>query len=301
MKPPEQTRNLDVMRDASEVVHYVRPDLPLRISSGRLTDFPGRRALCHWHDDLELIRVCTGSMRYRIGGDTVLLRAGDCIFVNTRQLHYGFAGDDPDCTFLCILFHPSLLAESRALYHDYVLPVLENDALSALHLIPGTAAGDTAAALLDRISALKETAAPGYELAAIGALHTLWHALLPLCTPAEAGAESSDVTAQKDMVSFIQRHYAEKLTLGDIAAAGHVCQNKCCVLFRQYMQQSPVDFLNAYRLEVSRHLLETTDASVTKIALACGFNHPSYFAKCFARKYGVPPRRMRCTAASARQ
>ncbi len=62
---------------------------------------------------------------------------------------------------------------------------------------------------------------------------------------------------------------------------------------QDYLQQSPVDFLNACRLKVSCRLLDTTDQTVTEIALACGFNHLSYFSKSFCAAYGCTPREYR--------
>lgn len=95
--------------------------------------------------------------------------------------------------------------------------------------------------------------------------------------------------SKKDMVSFIHRHYTEKLSLASIAASGSVCRSKCCALFKRYMRQSPIDFLNCYRLEVSRGLLENTSMSITQIATSCGFNHLSYYSRLFLRNYGCTP------------
>lgn len=281
--------DLDIMKDASEIVHYIRPDLPLRIAMGQLALFPNRRALCHWHNDVEFIRILTGSMRYCIGDHTILLQTGDSLFVNTRQLHYGFAGDTQDCTFLCVLFHPTLLNQDCVLYREFVSPILQNTGLPYLHFAAGTSAGAKIAAQLDRIYALQTQGGYGYELTATGTLYELWQCLLPLCASTVLCHEYGDTALQKEMVSFIYGHYAEKLTLRDIAAAGHVSKNKCCAIFKQYTQQSPISFLNAYRLEVSRYLLTTTADHITEIALTCGFNSPSYFTKLFLHKYGITP------------
>lgn len=101
------------------------------------------------------------------------------------------------------------------------------------------------------------------------------------------------------MVSYLYQHYSEKITLDDIAASGHVSRSKCCRIFKHYLQQSPIDFLNAYRLKVSCSLLASTDKSITEIALACGFNHLSYFSKYFAENYGCTPREYRKQASAA--
>lgn len=285
---------IDIMQDSSEIVPYNTSGLPMHISLGTLSHFPNHRMLCHWHDDLEWITVVDGSMRYQIGGQTVLLSAGDTLFVNTRQLHYGFSGNDPDCHYCCVLSHPDLLGKNKVLYEQFLRPVLENKNMPYFHLHAGTEDARAVYTLTDQILREKNEGKPGYEMMIIGMLHILWHQLYPLClTTKPVVHDYSDETLQKDMVSFIQKHYAEHLTLADIAASGHVCQNKCCVIFRRFLQQSPIDFLNAYRLEVSCRLLRTTESSITDIALACGFNHLSYYSKLFMRKYGRTPTQWR--------
>lgn len=281
---------VDVMQDFSEIVHYEHPGVPLYIRRGTLSAYPNLRALCHWHDDIELIRMIEGRMQYQVGEKKLLLEQGDTLLINARQMHYGFSLQGRDCTYLCVLFHPNLLAENRLLYRQFVMPFLEKQDLPYLHFRAGTPDGDAFAQLVDRLDALKMENAPAYELAIIGILHLMWQRIYPFCTKTTRPSfGSTDATLQKDMVSYIYQHYTEHLTLADIAAAGHICQSKCCTIFRRYLQQSPIDFLNAYRLEVSCNLLRSTDTTVTDIALACGFNHLSYYSKLFQRKYDCTP------------
>lgn len=283
--------NVDVMQDFSEIVHYEHPGVPLYIRRGQLSAYPNLRALCHWHDDIELIRVTEGHMQYQIGEKKILLEKGDTLLINARQMHYGFSLNQQDCNFICVLFHPNLLSENRLLHRQFVIPFLEKQDLPFLHFSADTPDGEIFAGYIDQLLALKDENAPAYELAAIGVLHMMWQKLFPFCTHASSrrSVDYNDISLQKDMVSFIYQHYAERLSLADIADAGHVCQNKCCSIFRRYLQQSPIDFLNAYRLEVSCNLLRNTNTSVTDIALMCGFNHLSYYSKLFQRKYNCTP------------
>ena len=103
----------DLMKDASEIVHYDSAGIPLYVKSDSLSEYPGMRALCHWHDDLEFIRSREGGMYYRIGSRTVLLKEGDCLIVNSRQMHYGYSRSREECRFLCILVHPGFFSASH--------------------------------------------------------------------------------------------------------------------------------------------------------------------------------------------
>lgn len=278
----------DIMQDRSEVVPYDRAGIPLYIRTACLSDYRGMQAVCHWHEDMEFIRILEGRMNYDINGCRILLEQGDLVWVNARQMHYGYSCQGQECRFICALFHPSLLVGNRMLMQKYIVPVLEQP--EYLHFTSGYE--KEFIALIDRIAALKEAAEDGYELEVIGIMHILWSRLWQYVRRAAfdpAEVQHPELESQKDMVSYIYQHYAEKITLADIAAAGRVCRSKCCGIFKRYLQQSPVDFLNTYRLKVSCSQLSGTKESITDIAFACGFNHLSYYSKLFAQAYGCTP------------
>ena len=56
---------------------------------------------------------------------------------------------------------------------------------------------------------------------------------------------------------------------------------------------SPVELLRKSRVEKGRHLLKTTDLSISEIAYDTGFTSPSYFAKCFKDEYAMTPGEVR--------
>ncbi len=58
---------------------------------------------------------------------------------------------------------------------------------------------------------------------------------------------------------------------------------------------SPVEVVRIIRLKQGKHLLETTQQSVSEIAYEVGFSSPSYFAKCYRDQYGISPTELRHT------
>ena len=283
----------EVMLDASEVVHYDEANIPLYIKVSRLSLYPDRRALCHWHDDLEFIYVLDGEMKYDINGKSILLKSQDAIMVNSRQMHYGYAYGKNDCTFIVVLFHPMLCSSCHEIYRRFLKPMIENENLEYMYL------DASMKLLLEDIVSIRNESTKGYELNIIGLLHILMGKLYQ-CSLSDDLVEtttlSSDILIQKKMVSFIYQNYTEKITLNSIADAGSVCRSKCCKIFKQYLQQSPIDFLNSYRMKVSRNLLRTTDMQITDIALSCGFQHVSYYSELFMRYYQCTPREYRMRA-----
>ena len=64
--------NVDIMQDTSEIVHYDEMGIPLYVRIGELSFYPGKKALCHWHEDMEFIRILKGEMNYYVNGHNVL-------------------------------------------------------------------------------------------------------------------------------------------------------------------------------------------------------------------------------------
>ena len=85
--------NIQVMNDSSEIIFYNTPELPVKIIRPKLSDYPNKRVICHWHEDIEMLYIISGEMNYEINGKTVRLSEKSVLFVNARQLHYGFSVD----------------------------------------------------------------------------------------------------------------------------------------------------------------------------------------------------------------
>ena len=284
--------NVEVMPDSSEVVHYDEPEIPLYIRHGVLSQYPDFRANCHWHEDLEWIHVLEGTMDYSIDGKRVVLETGDCLFINAKHMHYGYGPEHKECIFTCVLIHPSLLTASRPLYSEYLQPFLDNQAVAYLLFSKGGTEYQRIAEGLQKVWQLKEHSPKAYQLEAAAILSSLavicLNALPEQVEGAAFGTDQKLVT-QKRMVAFIAQNYRSEITLEEIAASASVSRSTCCRLFKAYVQQSPLAYLNDYRLRVSQELLKNTNKSVTEIATLSGFNHVSYYSKIFYRAFGCKP------------
>ncbi len=251
-----------------------------------------KQALARWHDDFELIRIDHGTMNYRINEKELLLKEGDCLFINTRQMHSGYSHNGEDCDFFCIVFSPALFAQNTVIYESYLHPAILDSGVEFIYFDKTHPFHMEIQRALLEMESEKYTGAPGYELAVIGKMHLLFSRLIRLPefhTDTKKDQPPQDLLGQREMVSFLYQNYTKRLTLDAIAASGHVSRSKCCNIFKFYLKQSPIEFLNHYRLKVSCQLLETTDLNITQIASSCGFNHSSYYTELFSRSYGCTP------------
>lgn len=290
------TRSIEVMNDYSEIIPYDRIGVPLYIHSAQLSIFSDLRVGCHWHEDIEWVRILDHSLRYHVNGIELLLQEGDTLMINSRQMHDGFSDMGQDCHYECLVFHPSLFGSNSKIQQQYIEPITHNASIPFIHFHADDILGKQVGSYIHEICELKKNYPGRHELKVIQTIFALWNMLLDnleLLPAVPAPTRKEELDIQKNMVSYLYNHYADKITLNEIAASGHVSRSKCCQIFKHYLQQTPIDFLNNYRLQVSCQLLRNTRHNITDIALSCGFRHLSYYSKLFLETYGMTPREYR--------
>ncbi|MDR2486860.1 MAG: helix-turn-helix domain-containing protein [Clostridiales Family XIII bacterium] len=88
---------------------------------------------------------------------------------------------------------------------------------------------------------------------------------------------------------YIFRHYAEKVSLEDLARSLHLSRYYVSHLITNTIGLSMTDFLGLTRIEQSEILLLSTDDSIERIALQCGFSNKRYYEKHFKKWFGILP------------
>lgn len=89
---------------------------------------------------------------------------------------------------------------------------------------------------------------------------------------------------------FISDHYAEHITSKDIAAVTGFTPNYLSMKFHETAGIGLHEYLVFTRLHHAENILLSTSASITDIALQCGFTDSNYFKDAFKKMYGCSPR-----------
>jgi AraC family transcriptional regulator len=93
-------------------------------------------------------------------------------------------------------------------------------------------------------------------------------------------------------VDYITANLAEPLRLEDVARVACFSSYHFHRIFRGLMGETLASFVKRVRLERAVYLLShRKGASLTEIALACGFSSSSDFSRSFRAAYGAPPRK----------
>lgn len=101
------------------------------------------------------------------------------------------------------------------------------------------------------------------------------------------GGEAQRVVRQA--MAYIHEHYAEALSRQDLARQIGVSERHLNRCFHQELGLPPMTYLNRYRVQCARELLERGDQSVTEVALTVGFSDSNYFGRVFRQEVGISP------------
>ena len=282
-------RYSSVQEDGSQVFLYRTPGFFSYINK---STYPENNCFCvtdHWHDEIEFVYCTDGSMQYHVEGETIALKAGQGLFVNSRRLHVAASDNEKPCSFINVIIHPMLLCASKYVDRNYVEPIIKNSSLKYLFLDMET---DWQAKILTSVEEIYDSMKePAAELKVQSLFFTIWQIiyLQGKATVIEHIKSNHHLNTLKEMISYIQQHYQEKIALEDIAASGAVGKTMCTKLFTTYVNRTPFEFLKDYRIEQSLELLKTTDLSITDISYETGFSSPSYFGECFRTSIGCSP------------
>ena len=92
-------------------------------------------------------------------------------------------------------------------------------------------------------------------------------------------------------VRYLREHLSDETAVGDACREVGVSHYQLCRLFRSYLDQSPVEFLNALRCREARTLILSGKCNVAEAARRCGVENLSYFSRLYRRYMGVLPSR----------
>lgn len=91
----------------------------------------------------------------------------------------------------------------------------------------------------------------------------------------------------------LEADLARPWRVAELAARCHLAEAAFARQFRALTGQPPHAWLVARRLARARTLMDESGASLTEIALACGFGDAAHFSRVFRSRHGLSPRQWR--------
>lgn len=304
MNAENGTQSIKVRENLYELKQHGSLDYPVGVYRIDLNKMYLGQVHWHWHEELEYILVTSGTASFFAGDSSYVLSQGQGMLINRNVLHSVKALNEGNCIFYSIVFHTSFLFGYRhsELAVNYLLPLTNHERLRCFPLnAPGTEKDPEISQLLDMCSQIvqvNEEKAFGYELLTKSLLLQTWVILLKKiedyksASPQEPKASvSPDEARAKAAITYISMHYAEQISLQDIADYIHISKSECCRCFKRCLQTTPFEYLIKYRIYSAASMFGQADQrlSVSDVAAKVGFNSSSYFNKLFKKYLGCTP------------
>lgn len=273
---------------------------PIYLINVTLSTYQFGRFDCHWHPELEMAYILDGHMTYQINQNHYHLNKGDFIFINSNAFHSGCMYENSDCKYVVATFNPSLIYgyEKSVIDTNYTFPLLNNDSFSSYICRQENEYNDKFQKLMIEIGSLYTEHPPCYELYIKSCLCKLWAILFTEFKKSQNTSFVETTVAKqiarlKDALTFIHNHYAEPISLDEMAASCHTSKSEFNRIFKKTLHQTPFEYLLRYRIQKSLPLLISDTYNITQIAGQVGFSGSSYYAEVFRKYMNCSPREYR--------
>jgi AraC-like DNA-binding protein len=252
----------------------------------------------HWHNELEFIFFSTGQAVFTINEEEITVRAGDCIFVNSGQIHFGFSRTG-NSSYFSVVFSSELLAGSFDSCRKYFDSILSGEFKMISHFMPEIPGHSEVISELKAIIKELTDKNTAYELALKSRFFSLFTTVfrnnLYITAPAtkKNPFRSKKYYLLKNMLGYISQNNNRKISLVEISEFVNLTPQYLCKFFKEMTGHNIVDYINRYRVEKASTLLKVSNLSITDIALECGFDNISYFNRVFKKQTYCTPTEFR--------
>lgn len=266
---------------------------PFQMIHFRMPENMRFQVMGHWHEEIEVLYFKKGTYRLERNMQEEIFPEGSICFIGSEELHYLEAMEAGSSHYVA-LFHPRILGfelmdEGQS---QFIRPLLTGQRNFPRALTAKDRCFEKVRDLLQEMYSLWEAESNGWYLRCKVDLLQIVALLAEeglLAGRQETATGEERVMQMKRLLSFLEEHYQEKLTLAEIAAEMNRNSQYLCRYFKETMGITMMEYLNRYRVEQAAALLTDTDKKVLTISLECGFENFSYFIRRFRQYKGMTP------------
>lgn len=240
-------------------------------------------SLSHFHGNYQIIISLDNPIEYFISSKTLTLEKNSAIFFNEEQIH----SSRPlaaKASYLCVSFeddvyHPQLyntLISKTLSLDNFALKIHQLDAKWIKNLK----------------SILQNSKDPFIDWKLMNSISTITLEIvsnLPKSDDFLSPENDHKEKVFKLLLSYIHENYAKKIMIDDLVNYAHINKNLCNDVFNYFTNETPIQYINKYRLIKAKELIINTTLPITEICETVGFGDSSYFIKKFKSYYNLSP------------
>jgi AraC-like DNA-binding protein len=245
----------------------------------------------HWHEDVELIYVCNGSLLVGVNNESRVLRQGDMAVCSSGDIHF-YDCKGMESILRMIIFRPELIDSAGGWPRAFVFssPFLqERNSIELHHSF--NCAFETVQEEMAKPDSFSSMIIRSGLLNLCGMLARAIPAQ-PLA-PGKAARKRHNLKEMQNVLSFIEGNYMENIYLKDAATVANLSVCHFSRLFASIAGVGFKSYLNRLRINKAVDLLKNSEDSITEIAYKCGFGSIRSFNRIFISLRGMPPSKIR--------
>jgi AraC-like DNA-binding protein len=246
----------------------------------------------HLHLEWELTWVVDGILSIRVEDNEYCMNKGDIILLPPSIVHE-FNAKTANATFLCLQMTAEFLNLPTGITAESLFPtkfLKENQILSAKKM-------------LIQIAGNYFTRLPLYQMFCAGQCNLLFHKLLGnmpirMMSSEELATQRKRNDRLNRIITYVEEHYAEKITLSDFAKKEGVTMNYLSHFVKDSLNQSFQSYVNLVRYHAACKLISTQKFKMKEVYKLTGFSDYKYFSNTFKSHCGLTPEEFSKTAIS---
>lgn len=265
-----------------EPINYLH-NLPINIFTHTVERYP-----YHWHEDPELLFVLEGSLEVRLNEKKYKLSAGDLFFINSNELHFLHSIDQNKKPHLLVLQINSKYMKQKKINVDEKKFLLETPYSSSNEYAHIQRLKQLLAFILDLLINKKNNYVLKIESLLLEILIVLRENFE--CSNQNLDQHLLDDNRLLEIMKYMNIHYSRSsLSLQEIANVFSLNLQYLSKYFKQRAGTSLKTKLDTIRMDKSLFVLQTTNKTVTEIALEFGFPDAKSYYRVFKKHMLMTP------------
>jgi len=246
----------------------------------------------HSHTFYELIYCCNNcGAEYLVGTERYRLQQGDIIFVPPGVSHRPLLPEMMEQPYnrYVLWLSPEFMAQYAGLFPHSFGAKQGQSGMLRTHGTKWEFLGNLFRTGVREAEEQKD----GWEVAVIGNAITLLTQIMRATDDRSARVPEAEKPELLDrLMAYVEKHYAETVTIGDLAKQFFVSSSTVSHLFKEKMGVSFYRYVTQRRLIAAKALIAKGNLLET-VAAETGFQDYSGFYRAFKQEYGISPRQYR--------
>ncbi|OVE75957.1 hypothetical protein BVX97_02855 [bacterium E08(2017)] len=260
----------------------------LHAETGHYNHPTGKRLKSHSHNVYHLKLVTGGRGFFLIDDELYATDKGKLFLVGPNQSHcfMNASGDSTVYSEVTFEFINSDMQQMDLPFHTMVASLLNQ------YCTPVTTAKadpDVSDAIDNQISRMIEAGNQGEHDSHLWQISILAEMLFSLYENIFRPQTTEHITPIERACYYMQRNYAQKITLEQLASVAHLTPNYLSRYFKKTYGMTPINYLLKLRIDAACAILETTEDSLKYVSSRVGFTDHYYFSRVFRKLKGMPP------------